>query len=389
MIRALFLFCATLTACAADNSFVNPTGENLWFSTNTPGIVGYSRKQDGKFTPLKLALIDPLPASEDFKLESILTGHVEELKTARYPLKLDSTKPIHLEIFANRLGSSLDPVLRIVDSQSNEVAYVEDEPFAGRDVRLTFAPKTPGAYAIEIRDVAHGSGFFALKAATKIPPPPEPTQDEDRELQLPTTLTASFNTPGDRDTFQFTVAKDDRWIFTATTRELGSPCDAHLIIRDDKGSVLAESIGVGPNGPSITNTFKTSGPYKLEVCELSKLAGPGYNYRLDIQKFRAGALVSAETFSDKIKFTAQRFNYDGPITVTAPGLDPITIPEKKKEAERVSTVTELKIVQFTAEAAGHRNLVSTAPDVRKAFPLMMFPPPALEGWIIVPPAAIK
>lgn len=388
-------FCLALGAQAAENPLVlrpDEKRDDVWVSTNTPGIQAASEK----FNRLKPVLIDPLPSSTEFKLEAITTGVVDELNTLRWPLRIGNAEPIYLEIFANRIGSSLDPVLRVVDSEGKELAYCEDDPFAGRDARLTFAPQAPGHYTLEIRDVAHGGGanfFFALKATRNIPAAPEQIPDDDeKELTLPASFVGHFNGPGDRDVFRFEARKDDRWIFASRTREEGSPCDAGLVLREAGGKLIAESIGTGADAAAITNTFANAGAYQLEVREISKLGGPGYKYWLDIRQFVPGVEVTTEndlvSGEGKIKFVARRFGYDGEIKIIADGveLEGAVIPDKKNEVEaKVKLPSEAKVLVFFAEAGGKKSLVSTEPALRKAFPLMTFPPQALDGWVILQP----
>lgn len=387
-------FCLALGAQAAEPLVLRPDEkrDDVWVSTNAPGIQAASVK----FNKLKPVLIDPLPSSTEFKLEAITTGVVDELKTLRWPLRIERAEPIYLEIFANRIGSSLDPILRVVDSEGKELAYCEDDPFAGRDARLSFTPKAPGDYTLEIRDVAHGGGanfFFALKATRNLPSAPEQVPDEeDKELTLPTSFVGHFNERGDRDVFRFEAKKDERWIFATRTRKEGSPCDAGLVLRDASGKLIAESIGSGAEAAAVTNTFGNAGAYQIEVREISKLGGPGYKYWLDIRRFEPGVEVTTDnevvSGEGKMKFVARRFGYDGEIKIVAEGIEVegAVIPEKKNEVEaKVTLPTEAKILVFFAETSGKKSVVSTEPALRKAFPLMMFPPRALDGWVILQP----
>lgn len=63
-----------------------------------------------------------------------------------------------IEIVARRLGSKLDPVLRLLDLRGRELAFCDDEAGLGGDCRLAHTFATAGDYLIEVRDINYSGG---------------------------------------------------------------------------------------------------------------------------------------------------------------------------------------------------------------------------------------
>jgi Bacterial pre-peptidase C-terminal domain len=63
-----------------------------------------------------------------------------------------------IEAVARRLGSKLDPVLRLLDRQGRELAFTDDESGLGGDCRLAHVFVASGDYLIEVRDINYGGG---------------------------------------------------------------------------------------------------------------------------------------------------------------------------------------------------------------------------------------
>ncbi|MEN9573575.1 MAG: hypothetical protein RL514_1430 [Verrucomicrobiota bacterium] len=63
-----------------------------------------------------------------------------------------------IEAVARRLGSKLDPVLRLLDLQGRELAFSDDESGLGGDCRLAHVFAAGGDYLVELRDISYGGG---------------------------------------------------------------------------------------------------------------------------------------------------------------------------------------------------------------------------------------
>ncbi len=121
-----------------------------------------------KITPWQPVLLDDLPRlgrgdrkndSADRALEisgpAILTGTIKSQDSEYYRIKLARGESITIEVLAQRILSSLDPYLRLLDERGRQLAFCDDEPGLGRDSRLRFTAKSAGTIIIEVRDTAY------------------------------------------------------------------------------------------------------------------------------------------------------------------------------------------------------------------------------------------
>src|SRR5262249_29576397 len=69
-----------------------------------------------------------------------------------YKISVTAGQRISVEAFARRLGSPLDPVVRLLSSDGRELAASDDEPATGADSRFSHKFAAAGDYLLEIRD---------------------------------------------------------------------------------------------------------------------------------------------------------------------------------------------------------------------------------------------
>jgi hypothetical protein len=174
-----------------------------------------------------------------------------------------------------------------------------------------------------------------------------------------------------------------------------------LKIRNNKNEIIARANPSGAAQIALTNTFNETGDYLIEVSELAGNSGPALYFQVHAYPFEPGFLLTSETpfleaesaGTAKLKITATRFEYDGPIEITLNGggegihLKNNLIPAKKNDAEITLLLSDEwepgQSVRFAFEGMGingQKSPVSTMPALRKEWPLMLFPPPALDGW---------
>ena len=65
---------------------------------------------------------------------------------------------ISVEVYAHRLGSSMDPLVRLLNAAGTELCYADDEPGPSRDSRFTFRIPATGDCILEIHDIAYQGG---------------------------------------------------------------------------------------------------------------------------------------------------------------------------------------------------------------------------------------
>jgi len=138
------------------------------------GIHGIRVATPGGVSALKLILVDDLPSvaqsAGNTKLESAqevtvpvaIDGTVQNLQVNYYRFQAAAGQRISIEAVARRLGSALDPIVRLLDISGRELAWSDDEAGLRSDSRLCYTVKDAGQYVVEIRDIAYkgGAGHF-------------------------------------------------------------------------------------------------------------------------------------------------------------------------------------------------------------------------------------
>lgn len=363
------------------------------------------------------------------------SGAIKSGESFKIPLPGGSHR-WRLEVVANRLGSKLDPVVRVVNRFGKLMATMDDSPGCGRDSWFDFSAGNNGENTIEISDAANAGGddyFFWLrisadkafdryscpmKSVSENSGPTAKIDDPSNNpeaatmIELPFAASERFERAGDIDWFQFSVRAGEKIVAQAATREIGSSCDAGIALYDTHGTLVSESVGADSAGASITNRFEQAGTFRIRVREISKLGGSNYWYALTIRDFAPGVLLTTDVeriaFNKegeaKLKINCQRFDYDGAVRLEADSLpDGVTfeqaeLPAKKNDVELKLKIQKNKNVPaFQARFSGKMEAkesnqappkfrVSTMPALRKLYPLQMFPNAAMDGWIAVNPS---
>lgn len=139
------------------------------------GVHGIRVATPGGVSALKLILVDDLPsvaqAGGNTKLESAqevtlpvaIDGNVANLQMNYYRFQAAAGQKVSIEAVARRLGSPLDPIVRLLDANGRELAWSDDEAGLRSDARLCYTMKDAGQYVIEIRDITYKGGFYRLR----------------------------------------------------------------------------------------------------------------------------------------------------------------------------------------------------------------------------------
>lgn len=93
--------------------------------------------------------------AQELSLPVAVDGFCEAESFDFYKFNAVAGQRVSLECVARRLGSQLDPVIRLLDSAGHELAYSDDEPGIGADCRLAYRIKQTGMYFVEIRDIRY------------------------------------------------------------------------------------------------------------------------------------------------------------------------------------------------------------------------------------------
>ena len=122
---------------------------------------------DLPFTALT-AEADNRTAGQPLTLPCCLNGSVAAVASKTFKLNLAANQVFIAEVFARRIGSDLDPVLRIVGPDGRELLWSDDFPGLEGDSQFHFEAPAAGEYRLELKDVRYSGGarhFFHLRLA--------------------------------------------------------------------------------------------------------------------------------------------------------------------------------------------------------------------------------
>lgn len=125
----------------------------------------------------------------------------------------------------------------------------------------------------------------------------EPNQNAKTATPLPADLPCAahgvIGEDGDVDFFRFQAKKGEEFSIRVLARELRSPLDAMLSVRNAKGENLANNDDQGGPDPSMPLwAAPEDGEYYLVIRDQLKSGGPDYTYRVELQKRFVGISAS-------------------------------------------------------------------------------------------------
>lgn len=163
---------AELAADVANNG--QDAGQTVWRITPAegggPGIGALRVAGPGGISPVFLFAVDDLPTvadngqnksletAQDVTLPTAVDGVCEPESFDFYRFTGHVGQRVSVEALARRLGTPLDPVIRLLDASSKELAYSDDEPGLGSDCRFAYELPADGVYYVEIRDIRYQGG---------------------------------------------------------------------------------------------------------------------------------------------------------------------------------------------------------------------------------------
>ena len=162
---------------------IDKNGENpgqvtykLTVPPETPcGIHALRLLTDKGVSPLRFLIVDDLPSIASVGTNTALaTAQVVSVPTAvdgavpnlgwqffRFPAQ--AGQRLSIEVLARRIGSSLDPMIRLLDVKGRELAFNDDTPGLNGDSSVTHTFKDAGEYVVELRDIKYGTGAYRLR----------------------------------------------------------------------------------------------------------------------------------------------------------------------------------------------------------------------------------
>lgn len=145
--------------------------------SNVPvGIYGVRVATANGISPMRLVVIDDLPSvaqaagnntsagAQALTLPTAVDGQVANLGQHYFKFTVVAGQLVTFDVLAKRIGSALDPMIRLLDAKGRELAYSDDVPGLRSDSRLCYQFKDAGEYMLELRDIRfQGSGNHTFR----------------------------------------------------------------------------------------------------------------------------------------------------------------------------------------------------------------------------------
>jgi hypothetical protein len=200
-------------------------------------------------------------------LPSCVAGQINPVVSKFFRVALTAGQTVSAEVFARRLSSELDPILRVTAPDGSEIAFRDDIPGAEGDTQLQFTAATDGEYRIELRDVRYSGGarhFFHLRLG-RFPltstPSPRIAQLGGKVSMISTAgdLLGEATLPANESgqgliPVSFRTAESDASIFASVTMTTGS-----TLAEAEPNNEQAQATAVPLESEFITGSLQTKG----------------------------------------------------------------------------------------------------------------------------------
>jgi len=146
----------------------------LTLPANTPpGLHSIRVATPSGVSNLRPLLVEELPSTNEaagknksaataqsLTLPITVTGVADPDSSDFFKFPVVAGKPLTIEVLARRLGSPLDPVILLRNSQGKELGgvYADDTPGLQGDCRLVYTPSQSGELIVELRDCIYRGG---------------------------------------------------------------------------------------------------------------------------------------------------------------------------------------------------------------------------------------
>ncbi|MDB5318641.1 MAG: putative subtilase-type serine protease precursor [Phycisphaerales bacterium] len=119
---------------------------------------------------LRLFFIDDIPTTaradnnttpknaQPLTLPAAIETDAQPLANHYYRFAARKGQRVAFEVIAQRLNSRADPIVRLLDSSGQELAYCDDTPGLGADLRFAHTFAAAGEYLLELRDANYEGG---------------------------------------------------------------------------------------------------------------------------------------------------------------------------------------------------------------------------------------
>jgi hypothetical protein len=186
-----------------------------------------------------------------------------------------------------------------------EVKWLGD-PSGEKTETVTPPDPAPFSYRVSMKDgeiaAPTGTPLHVVDLPNVVETEPNDDLDKATKADLPAALCGLMDKGNDIDRFRITAKKGDVWDFNLQAREIRSPLDGVLRLRNAKGDVIAAADDNGARPDSYFRfTIPEDGEYLVEVEDHLRAGGPTYLYRVEIAKPRPAVDIFLE---ERIQYEA-------------------------------------------------------------------------------------
>ena len=336
-------------------TFAGPVGDHLRTGLVAARVItetGCSQSLTLVSDSVSITVAAPASESSDspqeLTLPTAVQGVINAIKPRYFRMSLTAGHDVHLQVFARRVNSDLDPVITVFDPDGHEIAFCDDTPGLEGDAELSLNPELDGDYTVELRDVAFEGGgrhfFYMRVAASRLDTAldrnapcegeqcfveQEPNNDSATANTPSSThrvLRGKLNEPDDVDWYSFRLDQDSPISICPSAPSTSSPVDLILRLHNADGTLIQENDESEISDASIC-TRLAAGNYFLSVRDLGLRGGDAWHYSLSLSRSgRVETHVSAEQVIVPRGGTASlaariaRREFEGPVKVEIDGL---------------------------------------------------------------------
>lgn len=363
------------TKPAATRVAAQPTDRVAPYMINVPpqaavGINGLRIATSAGISNLLLFMVDDLPtvkeirgstaslSGQEVSLPAAVEGYCDSTHVDCYSIEVSAGKTLSFEVVAQRLGTRLDPLMKLLDAEGQELAFADDSPGLSGDCWIRYRFTKSGRYFVTIEDsLAGGSSSYryrlrmgdfplittpipasiqsgvstelsfsglaadelksevsrnsgdALSVSSAFPdgmgsgfaqiglsPYPQFVVDtkSPAEVPVPGGISGVFSRPGDSHRCLINVTKGQKLLLTDRSRSRGVPALVAISILDESGQQVASVRKAGPAGQSLKWSAPKDGQYQVVFTELTGRGGGEFGYHVEIEEARADFQLSVE-----------------------------------------------------------------------------------------------
>lgn len=346
-------------------SSVTPTDRIAPFEISVPqdspvGIRGLRVATREGISNMLLFMVDDLPTVTEIRGQNsngqsqllewpiAVEGYCDPGLADQYRFRAEAGQELSIEVVAARLGSRLDPVLRLQQADGTELAFIDDTAGLAGDCSLRYHFEETGEYVVAIEDAlmsgtsAHRYrmriGDFPL-ITTAIPAVAERgattaltfaghavnglarlplTADGTRsfvsttfpdgigsgftevtlsdapqtvltagtvtKVTLPCGVSGILKQQSERHACRLALNKGDRIRIRDASRSRGVPAVLAMWITDETGRQLAEVRRAGVSGQELIWTAPSNGQFELNLEDLTGRGGPEFGYHVEVSQ---------------------------------------------------------------------------------------------------------